>query len=224
NELHTPTGVLAPMPSPPEPFLFQSKSGCHYINGTQHVQHLHRDFWGRPESLRFGSDMGLVPVAQLGRPEAEFTNTHLEEPQHWRNQVDTVCQHEYPSVSVRPSAPLSSPKVKISTQSGSLHHPTLLVCSMTGFYPSEIEIMWFRNGLEETAGVVSMDLIQNRDWTFQFLMEHVSLGSPVTVHWEPQSESTGIKMLTGIGGFVLGLIFLVLVWGLPFLCKMDFFV
>uniref|UniRef100_A0A8D0GMC6 Ig-like domain-containing protein n=1 Tax=Sphenodon punctatus TaxID=8508 RepID=A0A8D0GMC6_SPHPU len=211
-----PVSLLLSVPSPPEPFLFQSKSGCHYINGTQHVQHLHRDFWGRPESLRFGSDMGLVPVAQLGRPEAEFTNTHLEEPQHWRNQVDTVCHLQ--------RRPTSSTGTRRVSASGSLHHPTLLVCSMTGFYPSEIEIMWFRNGLEETAGVVSMDLIQNRDWTFQFLMEHVSLGSPVTVHWEPQSESTGIKMLTGIGGFVLGLIFLVLVWGLPFLCKMDFFV
>uniref|UniRef100_A0A8D0LBG9 Ig-like domain-containing protein n=1 Tax=Sphenodon punctatus TaxID=8508 RepID=A0A8D0LBG9_SPHPU len=93
-----------------------------------------------------------------------------------------------------------------------------------GIYPSEIE--WFRNGQGETAGAVSTELLQNGDWTFQILVmletaprhgdvytcqvEHASLGSPVTVQWEPQSDSARSKMLTGIGGFVLGLIFLAL--------------
>uniref|UniRef100_A0A8D0HL58 Ig-like domain-containing protein n=1 Tax=Sphenodon punctatus TaxID=8508 RepID=A0A8D0HL58_SPHPU len=104
-------------------------------------------------------------------------------------------------------SPAVGPRVKISpTQSDSLHHPTLLVCSVTGFYPSEIEIKWFRNGQEETAGAVSTELLQNGDWTFQILVmletaprrgdvytcqvEHASLGSPVTVQWEPQSDSS----------------------------------
>ncbi|KYO32860.1 HLA class II histocompatibility antigen, DP beta 1 chain-like [Alligator mississippiensis] len=68
--------------------------------------------------------------------------------------------------------------------------------------------------------------MQNGDWTFQILVmlemtprsgdvytcqvEHSSLPSPITVLCEAQSDSARSKMLTGVGGFVLGLIFLVL--------------
>ncbi|XP_065419925.1 uncharacterized protein LOC135974829 [Chrysemys picta bellii] len=94
------------------------------------------------------------------------------------------------------------PKVKVSpTKSGSQPHPHLLVCSVTGFYPGGIEIKWLKNGQEQTAGVVSTELLQNGDWTFQILVmlemsprrgdvytcqvEHISLREPLAVHWDP---------------------------------------
>ncbi|NXL12804.1 HB2L protein, partial [Mesembrinibis cayennensis] len=93
-------------------------------------------------------------------------------------------------------------------------------------YPAEIEVKWFKNGQEETERVVSTDVIQNGDWTYQVLVmlettpqrgdtytcqvEHVSLQHPVTQHWELQPDAARSKMLTGVGGFVLGLIFLAL--------------
>nr|XP_060483003.1 DLA class II histocompatibility antigen, DR-1 beta chain-like [Panthera onca] len=40
-------------------------------------------------------------------------------------------------------------------------------------------------------------------------VEHPSRMSPITVEWRAQSESAQSKMLSGIGGFVLGLLFLV---------------
>ncbi|KAM7319214.1 hypothetical protein ACRRTK_022326 [Alexandromys fortis] len=105
-----------------------------------------------------------------------------------------------------------------------LNHHNTLACSVTDFYPAQIKVRWFRNGQEETAGVVSTKLIQNGDWTYQVLVmlemtpqrgdvytchvEHPSLQSPVTVDWSAQSESAQSKMLSGIGGFVMGLIFL----------------
>ncbi|CAM4314130.1 unnamed protein product, partial [Lepidochelys kempii] len=49
-------------------------------------------------------------------------------------------------------------------------HCNLLVCSVTGFYPLGIEIKWLKNGQEQTARVVSMELLQNGDWTFQILV------------------------------------------------------
>ncbi|XP_006148409.3 H-2 class II histocompatibility antigen, E-S beta chain, partial [Tupaia chinensis] len=61
-------------------------------------------------------------------------------------------------------------------------------------------------------------------WTFQILVmletvpqsgevytcqvEHPSLTDPVMVEWKAQSESARGKMLSGIGGSVLGLLFL----------------
>ncbi|XP_010619883.1 HLA class II histocompatibility antigen, DQ beta 2 chain [Fukomys damarensis] len=122
------------------------------------------------------------------------------------------------------------PMVSISlSKTEALNHHNLLVCSAWDFYPQQIKVQWFRNGQEETSGVVSTPVIRNGDWTFQILVmlemtprrgdvytcrvEHPSLQSPITVEWRAQSESAQSKMLSGIGGFVLGLIFL----GLGFL-------
>ncbi|KAF6114050.1 hypothetical protein HJG60_006073 [Phyllostomus discolor] len=39
-------------------------------------------------------------------------------------------------------------------------------------------------------------------------VQHLSLTDPVSVEWRAQSESAQSKMLSGVGGFVLGLLFL----------------
>nr|AAZ77713.1 MHC class II beta chain [Sphenodon punctatus] len=218
--------LLAHGAEPPEHFLYQAKAQCLYPDGTGRIRYLKRYYWGRQEYVCFDSDRGLFePVTELGRPDAELWNSRPEILPYERGEVERWCRHNYGATESFTVQRRVGPRVKISpTQSDSLHHPTLLVCSVTGFYPSEIEIKWFRNGQEETAGAVSTELLQNGDWTFQILVmletaprrgdvytcqvEHASLGSPVTVQWEPQSDSARSKMLTGIGGFVLGLIFL----------------
>ncbi|NXE57996.1 HB2L protein, partial [Casuarius casuarius] len=125
------------------------------------------------------------------------------------------------------SLPPVQPEVEIyPVQSGSLPQTDRLVCSVMGFYPPEIEVKWFKNGQEETERVVATDVIQNGDWTYQVLVmletspqrgdtytcqvEHTSLQHPLTQHWGAQSDTARSKMLTGVGGLVLGLIFLAL--------------
>uniref|UniRef100_A0A8C0HCC5 Ig-like domain-containing protein n=1 Tax=Chelonoidis abingdonii TaxID=106734 RepID=A0A8C0HCC5_CHEAB len=98
------------------------------------------------------------------------------------------------------SLPPVQPEVKVfPIKSGSQPHSHLLVCSVTGFYPGGIEIKWLKNRQEQTAGVVSTELLQNGDWTFQILVmlemspqsgdvytcqvEHISLQGPLAVHW-----------------------------------------
>uniref|UniRef100_G1QEZ6 Ig-like domain-containing protein n=1 Tax=Myotis lucifugus TaxID=59463 RepID=G1QEZ6_MYOLU len=117
------------------------------------------------------------------------------------------------------------PTVTISpAKTEALTHHNMLVCSVTDFYPAHIKVRWFRNDQEETAGVVSTPLIRNGDWTYQVLVmlemtpqrgdvytcrvEHPSLQSPIAVEWRAQSGSAQSKMLSGVGAFVLGLIFL----------------
>lgn len=84
-------------------------------------------------------------------------------------------------------------------QSSSLPQTDRLACYVTGFYPAEIEVKWFKNGQEETKHVVSTDVIQNGDWTYQVLVmlestpqhgdtykchvQHASLKSPITHEW-----------------------------------------
>ncbi|XP_077017547.1 HLA class II histocompatibility antigen, DR beta 3 chain-like [Tamandua tetradactyla] len=207
-------------------FIEQAKSECHFFNGTERVRYLQRYIYNRKEYVHFDSDVGeFVAVTELGRPSAKYWNSQKDLLEYKRGQVDAYCRHNYrvgesflvqrrvePEVTVYPA------KTK------PLQHHNLLVCSVNGFYPGSIEVRWFRNGQEEETSVVSTGLIRNGDWTFQTLVmletvpqsgdvytcrvEHPSQASPVTVEWRAQSGSAQSKMLSGVGGFVLGLLFL----------------
>ncbi|XP_075835665.1 H-2 class II histocompatibility antigen, I-E beta chain-like isoform X1 [Microtus pennsylvanicus] len=207
-------------------FLEQVKHECHFYNGTQRVRYLYRDIYNQEEVVRFDSDVGeFIAVTELGRPDAEYWNSQKEGMEDTRAAVDTYCRYNYgvgESFTVQRRV---EPQVTVyPTKTQPLEHHNLLVCSVNGFYPGQIEVRWFRNGQEEKTGVVTTGLIRNGDWTFQTLVmlemvpqsgevytcqvEHPSLTSPVTVEWRAQSTSAQNKMLSGVGGFVLGLLFL----------------
>ncbi|CAN0389508.1 unnamed protein product [Rangifer tarandus platyrhynchus] len=211
--------------SPPH-FLEYVKGECHFSNGTERVQLLQRFIYNGEEFVRFDSDVGeFRAVTELGRPDAEVWNSQKEILEESRAAVDTYCRHNYgvgesftvqrrvePTVTVYPA----------KTQP--LQYHNLLVCSVNGFYPGHIEVRWFRNGHEEEAGVISTGLIPNGDWTFQTMVmletvpqsgevytcqvEHPSQKSSITVEWRAQSDSAQRKLMCGIGGFALGLLFL----------------
>nr|ABV90470.1 MHC class II beta domain [Ovis aries] len=210
----------------PQDFLVQFKGLCYFTNGTERVRSVTRYIYNREEYVRFDSDWDEYrAVTPLGRPSAEYWNSQKDILEQTRAEVDTVCRHNY-----QVDAPFTwqrrvEPTVTVSpSRTEALNHHNLLVCSVTDFYPGQIKVRWFRNDREETAGVVSTPLIRNGDWTFQILVmlemtpqrgdvytcrvEHPSLQSPITVEWRAQSESAQSKMLSGVGGFVLGLIFL----------------
>ncbi|XP_024075546.1 H-2 class II histocompatibility antigen, E-S beta chain-like [Terrapene carolina triunguis] len=217
---------LAHCTEPEGRFLYQTKSECYFTNGTERVRYLYRDIYDRQQDVHFDSDVGVfVADTELGRPDAEHWNSQPEILAQKRAAVNTFCRHNYGVDKPFTIDRRVQPEVTVfPTKSGSQPHPNLLVCSVTGFYPGGIEIKWLKNGQEQTAGVVSTELLQNGDWTFQILMmlemsprrgdvytcqvEHISLRDPLAVHWEAQSDSARSKMLTGVGGFVLGLIFL----------------
>ncbi|XP_070953320.1 HLA class II histocompatibility antigen, DQ beta 1 chain isoform X1 [Macaca nemestrina] len=210
----------------PEDFVFQFKGMCYFTNGTERVWSVDRYIYNREEYVRFDSDVGLyLPVTPLGRSIAEYWNSQKEALESKRAELDTVCIHNYQLELGTTLQRRVEPTVTISpSRTEALNHHNLLVCSVTDFYPGQIKVRWFRNDQEETTGIVSTPLIRNGDWTFQILVmlemtpqrgdvytchvEHPSLQSPITVEWRAQSESAQSKMLSGIGGFVLGMIFL----------------
>ncbi|XP_029799409.1 DLA class II histocompatibility antigen, DR-1 beta chain-like isoform X2 [Suricata suricatta] len=211
----------------PPHFLHQATSECYFTNGTERVRFLDRYFYNGEENVRFDSDVGEYrAVTELGRPDAEYWNGQKDFLEDARAAVDTYCRHNYGVVESFTVQRRVEPTVTVyPAKTQPLQHHNLLVCSVTGFYPGHIEVKWFRNGQQEEAGVVSTGLIRNGDWTFQTLVmletvprsgevytchvEHLSHTSPVTVEWRAQSECAQSKMLSGIGGFVLGLLFLV---------------
>ncbi|CAO2608986.1 H-2 class II histocompatibility antigen, I-A beta chain [Lemmus lemmus] len=206
-------------------FLEQIKDECHFYNGTQRMRYLYRDIYNQEEVVRFDSDVGEYrAVTELGRRDAEVWNSQKEVLQDACAAVDTYCRHNYQALESF-TVQWREPTVTVyPTKTQPQEHHNLLVCSVSNFYPGQIEVRWFRNGQEEKAGIVSTGLIRNGDWTFQTLVmletvpqsgevytcqvEHPSLTSPVIVEWRAQSSSAQNKMLSGVGGFVLGLLFL----------------
>ncbi|XP_007444353.3 DLA class II histocompatibility antigen, DR-1 beta chain-like, partial [Python bivittatus] len=123
-------------------------------------------------------------------------------------------------------SPPAKPTVTISPTKMDPGSPnTILLCTMTGFYPLEIDIQWLKNGWPEKEGVAFGEELQNGDWTYQLQVmletqpqrgdvyackvEHASLEAPVTVQWEPRSSNAAkSKLWTGAVGAVLGVVFL----------------
>ncbi|XP_054982764.1 HLA class II histocompatibility antigen, DQ beta 1 chain-like [Sorex araneus] len=206
--------------------VYQNKALCYYTNGTQRVRLVVRHIYNREEFVRFDSDVGkYVAVTEHGEPDAEYWNSQKDLLERDRAEVDTLCRHNYEIDIPTASSQRAQPKVTVyPSRTEALNHHNLLVCLVTDFYPDQVNVRWFRNEQEETAGVVSTPLIRNGDWSFQIIVmlemtpqrgdvytcqvEHPSLETPITVEWRAQSESARSKMLSGIGGFVLGLIFL----------------
>ncbi|NP_001380644.2 major histocompatibility complex-Y, class II beta chain 1 [Gallus gallus] len=208
-------------------FQWSATVECHFLNGTERVRFLVRHVYNRQQYVHFDSDVGLfVADTVLGEPSAKLFNSQPDVLEKNRAAVEMLCNYNYEIV-----APLTlqrrEPKVRISAlQSGSLPQTDRLACYVTGFYPPEIEVKWFQNGQEETERVVSTDVIQNGDWTYQVLVvleisprhgdsyvcqvEHTSLQQPITQRWEPPGDVSRSKLLMGVGGFVLGLVYLAL--------------
>ncbi|XP_036624537.1 HLA class II histocompatibility antigen, DRB1 beta chain-like [Trichosurus vulpecula] len=208
----------------PEHFTEQLKAECHFVNGTESVRYVLRFIYNREEFVRFDNAVGeFVAVTELGRRSAEYLNRDKDYLEGRRTAVDWLCRHNYQVVPFLLRGPFEPEVIVYPSKTAPLGHHNLLVCSVTGFYPGDIEVRWFVNGQEETAGVVSTGLISNGDWTYQILVmlemtpkrgdvytcqvEHSSLQRPVILDWRAQSESAQSKMLSGVGGLVLGLIF-----------------
>uniref|UniRef100_A0A8D0F4T7 Ig-like domain-containing protein n=1 Tax=Strix occidentalis caurina TaxID=311401 RepID=A0A8D0F4T7_STROC len=202
-------------------FLEMHDAECQYLNGTERVRFVDRYIHNREQLLHFDSDVGLFV----------YWNSQPELLEYKRTGVDWFCRKSYEVSTPFITERKVEPKVRVApVQSSSLPQTDRLACYVTGFYPAQIEVKWFQNGREETERVVSTDVIPNGDWTYQVLVmlettpqrgdtytcqvEHVSLQHPVSQRWELQSDGARSKMLTGVGGFVLGLIFLALGLGL----------
>ncbi|XP_053144113.1 H-2 class II histocompatibility antigen, E-S beta chain-like [Hemicordylus capensis] len=216
---------------PTEHFVYQSRDQCLCtLHGTQLGSYyfLETYAWGRQDYVRFDSRVGeFRAVTPLGEPDAQYWNSQKATLEIKRHEADSVCRHNYEAVIPFARARSVQPQVTIiPTDYDPSSHNTLLVCSVTGFYPPEIEIKWLRNGKEEgESKVATTDLMRNGDWTYQIhvmlethlergdvyacQVEHSSLnGTVITVQWDPQSDSARNKLWTGVVGIVLGLVFL----------------
>ncbi|KAK9405173.1 DLA class II histocompatibility antigen DR-1 beta chain-like [Crotalus adamanteus] len=201
-------GALARIPGSeggketPAHFLYQEKSECRFLNGTQRVRYLQCYFYDRQEFARFDSARGAYEaVTALGKGDAEAWNRDKRLLQYRKTGVDRFCRRNYEvfqSNSVvgrraKPTVSISPTKLDPASPN------TILLCIVRGFYPVEIEVRWLKNGRPEEEGVAFGEELQNGDWTYQLQVmletqpqrgdvytcqvEHASLEAPITVQW-----------------------------------------
>ncbi|XP_051632101.1 class II histocompatibility antigen, B-L beta chain-like [Manacus candei] len=209
-------------------FQWLGKYECHFINGTERVRLLQRYIYNREQYVHFDSDLGVhVGDTPYGEIQARYWNSDAERMEIKRAEVDTVCRHNYEvstpfTVNRRVPPSVSISLVPSSSQPG----PGRLLCSVMDFYPAPVQVRWFQDGQELPEHVVATDVVPNGDWTYQVLVlleipprrgvtyscqvEHVSLEHPLSRHWEMPPDTVRSKILVGVGGFVLGLVFLAL--------------
>uniref|UniRef100_A0A667GBC0 Major histocompatibility complex, class II, DP beta 1 n=1 Tax=Lynx canadensis TaxID=61383 RepID=A0A667GBC0_LYNCA len=185
--------------SPPYSLSHSRRSVCYELNGTHRF--LEQYVYNRELFVQFDSDSAagvFVAESELGRETAKNWNIQKEFLELRRSAVDTVCKHNFELDEGFTLQRRVQPNVNVSpSKKGHLQHHNLLVCHVSDFYPGHIQVRWFLNGQEETAGVLSTNPIHNGDWTFQMLVmlemtpqqgdvytcqvEHPSLDGPVTV-------------------------------------------
>ncbi|KAM4019130.1 H-2 class II histocompatibility antigen, E-S beta chain-like [Anomaloglossus baeobatrachus] len=211
-------------------FVVGTTGECHYLNGTQRVRLLDRYFYNQEEQLYFDSDKGkFIAKTEFGKPDADYWNSQKEIIEQRKHAVETFCIHDYDIIHSVTADRRVEPKIKISLMS-QYERPHakqhILLCNVNGFFPSAIEVKWYRNEEEQTEQVEFTEPHHNGDWSYQlevmleteiqkgdtFTCEvhHESLKAPYRVNWHPQSsDSAKNKMATGIVGIVLGLVFFI---------------
>ncbi|XP_039247364.1 class II histocompatibility antigen, B-L beta chain-like [Pipra filicauda] len=225
-------------PEPPSPgaaagapngvFQLMTKSECYFINGTERVRLVKRYIYNREQYARLEIDLGTyVEDTLFGEKVAREWN-HLPE---WRelkwSEMERFCRHNYEFSTTLLVNRRVPPSVSISlVPSSSQPSPGRLLCSGMDFYPAPVQVRWFQDGQELPEHVVATDVVPNGDWSCQVLVlleipprrgvtyscqvEHVSLEHPLSRHWEMPPDTVRSKILVGVGGFVLGLVFLAL--------------
>uniref|UniRef100_A0A8D2GKT5 Ig-like domain-containing protein n=1 Tax=Theropithecus gelada TaxID=9565 RepID=A0A8D2GKT5_THEGE len=189
-------------------FLEQIKHECYFSNGTERMRFVQRLTHTR-RSMRASTatweSSGRWQSWSGGESRNGISQKNLLG--YLRGLLDTYCRHNC-GVSLTAEqgivARACSPSYFGETQP--LQHRNLLVCSVSGFYLDSIKVRWFWNGQKEKAVVtfqtlVMLETVLQSGEVYTCQVEHPSVTSPLT------SEPAQSKMLSGVGGFVLGLLF-----------------
>ncbi|CAI5669601.1 unnamed protein product [Oreochromis niloticus] len=162
------------------------------------------------------TEYGVYAAAEWDKDTALLARLRAEKERYCKTNIDlnyqtVITQSPPPTVRLHSSTPPSG------------HHPTMLVCSIYDFYPSEIKVSWLRDEKEITSDVTSTEEMADGDWYYQIhshleytprsgekiscVVEHASLKEPLITHWDssmPESERN--KFAIGASGLILGLI------------------
>uniref|UniRef100_A0A8U7NPS1 Uncharacterized protein n=1 Tax=Corvus moneduloides TaxID=1196302 RepID=A0A8U7NPS1_CORMO len=198
-------------------FQRRIKVECHFINGTERVRFVQMHSYNREQYTHFDSDVGVcIRDTPDGEKQAWYWNSQLENPEYRWALVDMHCHYNYEIIArFLVSRRGEHGAERVLSVPSSAPRLYCVLCSEMDFYPSDIQVRWFQGQQELSGHVVATDIIPfpSGDWTHQLLVlleTPPGVGSPPLARWKMPPDAARSKMLTGIGDFVLGFVFLAL--------------
>ncbi|XP_026121646.1 SLA class II histocompatibility antigen, DQ haplotype D beta chain-like [Carassius auratus] len=164
-----------------------------------------------------------VGYDELGIRSAEHFNNQSWKMKQRKEELETICRANarlYIKSEKRKVPPVVTVRSNSKACYGQL---TTLECHAYDFYPQAINITWLLDGSEVTGDVVSTELKDNGDWSYQMhsylelvlhrgvpvscRVEHSALEEPLVCLWDSTSLDTRIiKLAVGCSFFFIGLV------------------
>ncbi|XP_042345909.1 HLA class II histocompatibility antigen, DR beta 5 chain-like [Plectropomus leopardus] len=204
-------------------YVYQMIYDCEYGDNITDVVFFVKNIFNQKITTLYDSRVGkYVGFGEFGMKNAAHYNSQAWKMKERKRQVETLCRYSarlFRSSTLDRRVP---PVVRVQqTQQTDYGKPSMLECSVVGFFPQEVSVSWLRDGLEVTSDVSSTDVLADGDWSFQVhsyleltprrgervscRVDHSSLTESLEVDWDTSSlDAKYLKMIVGIIFFFIG--------------------
>nr|CAH6418100.1 B [Macaca mulatta] [Macaca mulatta] len=202
----------------------QTMYGCDLGPDGRLLRGYYRDAYDGKDYIALNEDLRSWTAADTAAQNTQRKWEAAGEAEQWRAYLEGECVEwlrRYLENGKETLQRADPPKTHVTHHPVSDHEATLR-CWALGFYPAEITLTWQRDGEEQTQDTELVETRPGGDGTFQKWgavvvpsgeeqrytchVQHEGLPEPLTLRWEPSSQST-----ISIVGIVAGLAVLAVV-------------
>nr|AJZ74055.1 MHC class I antigen [Cercocebus atys] len=203
---------------------YQRMSGCDLGPDGRLLRGYYQRAYDGKDYIALNEDLRSWTAADMAAQNTQRKWEAAGEAEHWRAYLEGECPEwlrRYLENGKETLQRADPPKTHVTHHPVSDHEATLR-CWALGFYPAEITLTWQRDGEDQTQDTELVETRPGGDGTFQKWgavvvpsgeeqrytchVQHEGLPEPLTLRWEPSSQST-----IPIMGIVAGLAVLAVV-------------
>ncbi|XP_029593399.1 rano class II histocompatibility antigen, A beta chain-like isoform X1 [Salmo trutta] len=215
--------VIQTWATPAGGYQFQGIVDCEYDDTIDNMIYFVKNIFNQKLTTIYDSRVQkYVGFEEFGIRNADRYNSQAWKMAIRKAEVETICRYSARFFKLSTLERIVPPIVKVRlTKPSRYGEPSMLECSVLGFYPQEVRVSWLRDGLETTTAVTSTDTLANGDWSYQLhsylefrprrgesvscMVEHPSLDEPLEVVWDTSGlDAKLFKMAIGVCSVFIG--------------------
>uniref|UniRef100_A0A2K5KS72 Ig-like domain-containing protein n=1 Tax=Cercocebus atys TaxID=9531 RepID=A0A2K5KS72_CERAT len=186
----------------------QTMYGCDLGPDGRLLRGYYQDAYDDKDYIALNEDLRSWTAADMAAQNTQRKWEAAGDAEQWRAYLEGECVeslHRYLENGKETLQRTDPPKTHVTHHPISNHEATLR-CWALGFYPAEITLTWQRDGEEQTQDTELVETRPGGDGTFQKWgavvvpsgeeqrytchVQHEGLPEPLTLRWEPSSQST----------------------------------